>query len=150
MTGLWKSWMQAWCGAIVLLGVMFLAAAAPGADAAARLFYDLVYWPLDGRSVFSDDTRFTCAILGAVLIGWALTIFTLIDAADAAAPQLAARIWRGMTGAMLTWYVVDSAASIASGVPVNAISNTIFLATYLAPVLASGVLRTVAGAKLSP
>jgi hypothetical protein len=41
---------------------------------------------------------------------------------------------------MLTCYVIDSAISVASGVPVNAVSNTALIAALLAPILASGVL----------
>jgi hypothetical protein len=55
-------------------------------------------------------------------------------------PVADARAWRGLTGAMLAWFVIDSAASVSTGAPVNAVSNAVFLATFLIPILASGVL----------
>ncbi|MBI1186681.1 MAG: hypothetical protein GC206_05015 [Alphaproteobacteria bacterium] len=137
MTGFWKTWMFAWCAATLALGAIFAAAAFPATDAVARLYYDAVYWPLDGRSAFAEDLRFTVAVLGAVLIGWAITIYGMIAAAE----RVGAPVWRTLTFAMLAWFGIDSALSVAAGVPVNAIANTGFLVTYLLPVLASGVLR---------
>ena len=137
MTGFWKAWLEGWCWLVGLAGVMFLAVAIPGADGAARLFYDLVYWPLDGASGWGEPTRLTASLLGSVMIGWAMTVRTLAQAAVSTGDPA---LWRGMTLAIVTWYVLDSGASIASGVPVNALSNTLFVGGYLIPVLASGVL----------
>lgn len=138
MTGLWKTWLEVWCWAIGLFGVMFLVVVIPGADGPTRLFYDLVYWPLDGASGWGEATRLTASITGALMIGWAITLHTLMQAAIRANDP---GLWRGMTLGVLTWFVVDSAASVASGVPVNAVSNAGLVAGFLIPVLASGVLR---------
>ncbi len=137
MTGFWKTWMQVWCWAVLGFGAMLAIAAFPAADAGAKLFYDLVHWPLDGQSSFVEETRFTVAILGCVTIGWAMTMLTCLAAADA----LGAPVWRGLTAAIATWWVIDSAASIFAGVPGNALSNTVIFALFLAPIVGSGVLR---------
>jgi hypothetical protein len=137
MTGFWKTWMIVWCWMVFGFGVVLALAAFPGPDIAAALFYDLVEWPLDGAVTFEPRARFTVAILGAVTIGWALTIFGMIKAAETVGPP----VWRALTTALVVWYVIDSALSILTGVPVNAVSNTVLLVTYLVPVLASGVLQ---------
>jgi hypothetical protein len=140
MSGFWKTWMHVWCWATLAFGAVLAAVAAPALQGPALAFYDLVLWPFDGApAAFDPIARFTCAVLGAVMIGWALTIFALLPVADA-------RAWRGFTGAMLAWYLIDSAASIGTGAPGNAVSNTLFLATFLIPVLGSGVLG-LGGAK---
>lgn len=136
MTPFWKNWLETWCWAIAAIGAMFAACAIPALDGGTRLFYDLVYWPLDGQSGFTEDVRFTCAILGAVTLGWALTIRALVNAAH----QLGAPTWRALVTAMLIWYVIDSAISVASGVAGNAVSNTLLVAALLPPIIASGVL----------
>lgn len=141
MNAFWKSWLQVWCWLTLGVGAMFALGAVPAADGGVRLFYDVIYWPADGQSPFSDDVRLTAALLGAVMIGWAITIFGLIAAAE----QVGAPAWRTLTLGMLAWWAIDCATSIALGAPVNAVSNTLFLAGYLAPVMASGVLlRNVA------
>lgn len=134
MSGLWKTWMHMWCWATLAFGVVLAAAAVPALEGPTLAFYDLVTWPIDGApATFEPIARFTCGVLGAVMIGWALTIFALLPVADA-------RAWRGFTGAMVIWYVIDSTVSITAGAPGNAVSNTAFLVLFLIPVLASGVL----------
>ncbi len=140
MTGFWKSWMTIWCWSTVALGLVFVAGAAPGADAAALLYYDFVYWPLDGAPDFDPMLRFTGGVLGAVLIGWAVTIFALIDAARAAG----APAWRGLTAAMAIWFTIDSTISVLSGAAFNVVPNALFMGTFLIPVIGSGVLRGAA------
>jgi hypothetical protein len=140
MHGVWKTWMDVWCWATLAFGVVLAAAAAPVLAAPAHAFYDLIHWPIDGQSSFVESTRFTAGVLGAVMIGWAMTLFAAVAAAQDMAPCQAGRLWRGLTGAMLVWYGVDSTVSIATGAPLNAASNTIFLAAFLIPVFGSGVL----------
>jgi hypothetical protein len=134
MSGLWKNWMRVWCWATLAFGGVLAAAAVPALEGPTLGFYDLVTWPIDGApATFDPIARFTCGVLGAVMIGWALTIFALLPVADA-------RAWRSFTGAMMIWYVIDSTVSVTAGAPGNAVSNTVFLALFLIPVLASGVL----------
>lgn len=137
MTGLWKNLMLAWCAAAFGLGAALAAAAFPATDAVARFYYDLIYWPLDGASAFGEQLRFTVAVLGAVMMGWAITMFGMVSAAA----RLGAPVWRSLTIAVVVWFVIDSALSIATGVPMNAVANTGFLLTFLVPIVGAGVLR---------
>jgi hypothetical protein len=141
MTGFWKAWMSVWWWAMAAGGVVFLSAAAPGFDGALLAFYDLIDWPLDGTSHFTEATRPTAAISGALFLGFLLAMRLVMRAAEEVSPALSVQLWRGLTGAFGVWFLTDSAASILTGVPVNALSNTLVLAGYLAPVLASGVMR---------
>lgn len=146
MNGFWRAWLQVWCWLTLGVGVMFAAGAVSAADAGVQLFYDVIYWPIDGQSTFNESVRLTAALLGAVMIGWAITIFGLIAAAE----QAGARAWRTLSYSVLAWWSIDSAISLALGAPVNALSNTLFLAGYLAPVLASGVLEFGGTARVRP
>lgn len=137
MARLWRRWVISWCYLVLALGLVFAGSAWPQTDAAVRLFYDVIYWPLDGQSGWHESLRLTAAILGAVMMGWALTLLTLVQTA-LKQPQLS--LWRPMTGAILVWWVIDSSISMALNTPGNALSNTGFLLLYLIPVLASGVL----------
>lgn len=145
MQGIWKHWMQVWCWAVLGVGAIFALGAIPDADGGVRLFYDAVAWPIDGVSPYGEEVRFTAALLGAVMMGWAMTVFALVAAAD----QIGAPAWRGLTIAIVTWYLIDSVISVASGWPLNAVSNTGFLVTFLIPILASGVLGTGVKSQLS-
>jgi hypothetical protein len=136
--------MLIWCIATLVLGAVFAAAAFPATDGLARFYYAMVSGgTLRADFLEADGFRFTVAVLGAVLIGWGVTILALIRAAEAA-PSAA---WQGLTASMVIWFVIDSALSVMTGFPLNAVPNAVFLLTYLIPVLASGVLK--AGASLA-
>jgi hypothetical protein len=47
-------------------------------------------------------------------------------------------LWRGLSRAILIWYVVDSALSVVTGVPINALTNTLFVALFLMPAVKLG------------
>ena len=56
----------------------------------------------------------------------------MLAAADASPESAAARsLWRGITYAVVAWYVIDSIISVRTGFALNALSNTLFLAAYL-------------------
>lgn len=136
MTGFWKNWMTVWCWGMVAISLLFVGAAHPATDAGARLFNDIINGDRAVATLFDDPAmRFAQGLIGAIFLGWAMTIMALVRVADGAP------VWRALTGAVLVWYVIDSAISIGTGFPINAVSNTGFVATFLAPVLGSGVLR---------
>lgn len=145
MSGFWRIWLQMWCWVTLGVGAVFAAGAIPAADGGVRLFYDVVAWPIDGASPYGEEVRFTAALLGAVMIGWVIALFGLIASAD----TIGAPAWRMVTASVVVWYVIDSAISIASGWPVNALSNTGFLVTFLIPIVASGVLGGAGAQRLS-
>ncbi|MBI1340984.1 hypothetical protein GC169_12355 [bacterium] len=123
---------------MALLGLVLAAGAFPETDAGARLYYDLALWPNDGSArIEARSDRLTVAVLGAVMVGWAMTISVIIREDR----RIGATVWRGITIALLTWYVIDSTLSVALSAPFNAIANTAFILGWLVPVVASGVLR---------
>jgi hypothetical protein len=132
-----RTWLQLWCTALIGLGAVFALAVVPALNGPVVLFTDLVFWPLDGRPTLDRASALALSIVGTVMIGWGLLMAALMRTDDLAADP---RIWRAMTTAMTVWYVVDSAVSILGGAWLNAVSNTALYATYLWPVLASGVL----------
>jgi hypothetical protein len=139
MSTTWKTWLDVWL--LVMFGAagLFALAAFPPLDAAVRLFYDVIYWPLDGNSAWGEDLRPSVGILGAVFMGMTLFMKIAIDAAQMHSDQA---LWRKIFAALLAWYVVDSIISVVTGVPVNALSNTLIFASGAVPFIASGVLNS--------
>ena len=137
MTGFWRNWLRGWCWAVGLFGVVLLGGAFEATSGPTRLFFGVLQGPAELD--LDAQMRFTLAVLGAVTLGWGLTLLAVTEAAH----QLGAAgrpTWTAVTGAVAIWYLIDSGLSIATGYGVNALSNTIFLAAYLLPVLRSGVL----------
>jgi len=136
MQGIWAAWMQVWCWGVLAFGVLLTTAAMPGLDGVVRPLYELLGGGENAAAFDTNPVRFGLGLQGALTIGWAVTMMAMVRAAA----TLGAPVWRALTFALVLWYVIDSAISIATGFAPNALSNTALLVAYLTPVLASGVL----------
>jgi hypothetical protein len=141
MTTFWRNWLVIWCIGLALFGLALYGAAYPATTGPARMLFALFGNPLPPEP--DRYLRFAVPLMGAVSLGWALTMLAALRLAWTAEPDAGTALWKRVTVAMLVWYVLDSAASVATGFPINALSNTALLVAYLVPVVASGVLTTV-------
>ena len=137
MTIFWRNWLTGWSYFVALFGFVLVGAGLPATDVIARAIFAMV-----GAHdlVWTQELRFAVALMGAVTLGWGITLLAAIRAAialgDGGAP-----IWRTILTAMLAWYMLDSSMSVATGFWLNAVSNTIILAAFAAALLGTGVLR---------
>jgi hypothetical protein len=138
MNGFWKNWLTVWCWGVIAFGAVLVLVAVPAADGPARLVYAMVGGGRPEAGMFDlPSMRFAFALQGALTIGWTLTMMGLVRAASV----VGAPAWRALTLSLLVWFVIDSAASIGTGFPLNAVSNSVLLVSFLVPILATGVLR---------
>jgi hypothetical protein len=126
-----KAWLKV---AAVVVGsfgpVFFLGSMAPTSEL-ARLTLDILSWPMDGATTWaSPDTRFLSALTGGFLLGWGVTIWCLSGAVYDAAPE---GVRRTVLVGLLSWFVLDSAGSIASGNASNAFFNVLVLLIAVGP-----------------
>ncbi|MEL6366257.1 MAG: hypothetical protein AAFR11_15595 [Pseudomonadota bacterium] len=143
MEGLWRTWIIVWCWGTLAFGAAFAGVAFPATSGPSAFYTELVSGGrIDAAALEAEGMRFALALIGAVMMGWAVTIFGVVRAAD----QVGAYLWRMLTFGLIVWFAVDSWISVAAGYPLNAVGNTGFVALYLIPVLASGVLREAAPA----
>lgn len=97
----------------------------------ARWTLDFLSWPLDGMQTYaSPDTRFLSALTGGFLLGWGVMIWCLSEWVYDAAPDA---VRKSVLTGMLAWFFLDSAGSIASGTPSNAIFNIFVLLLAVGP-----------------
>jgi hypothetical protein len=136
--------MTVWCWAVVGLGVALTGAAFEATSGPTRLLFAVLNGPepLD----LTAQMRFSEAVLGAVTLGWGLTLMAAMQAANLLGER-GGPVWRAIVGGVLVWWVVDCALSMATGYGMNVAPNTIFLAAFLLPILRSGVLGTGAAAR---
>lgn len=126
---------------IVVIGFGFMiAAAAHSAGTGLMLFFgDLLIWPFDGNPGAMDQlTRLISAISGGIMVGWGVILWMTITQVMPRAPEVGRRM---ILVSILTWFVVDSAGSLASGVPLNVGGNLLFLIAFLVPLRALGTAR---------
>ena len=137
MNGFWSVWMKAGGGSAGGSGLVPRGGASAATDGPARMVYALVGAP---DLQFDAPLRFSVGLMGAVTLGWFLTLLATLMATvllgDRAGP-----VWRWLTLSVVGWYVIDGAISAATGFALNIAPNTLLLVGYLAPVLAAGVMR---------
>lgn len=138
MSGFWRRWLTVWGFGVVAFGAVLTGAAFEATSGPTRVLFAI----LGGVQDLDLDApqRFSIALMGAVTLGWGLTLLVVFGAAHRLGAE-ARSTWVGVTLGVLAWYVIDSALSVATGFAMNAVSNTVLLAGYLIPVLGSGAMR---------
>lgn len=139
MSDFWKRWLTVWAWGVILFGAILAIFAFPATELPSRLFYALIQNPVPAEP--DRHFRFAMGLMGCISMGWGLTMLTCFKAAAMLEGDEARSIWRGFTFAALFWLVTDSAASIYTGFPLNAVSNAVLILLYLIPVWQSGLLK---------
>lgn len=139
MSRFWRIWTIGWCWAVGFFGVILAASALPATSGLTRLLFGL----LNDQVALELDAhmRFSLGVLGAVTIGWSLTLLAAVQAAHLLGGR-ARPVWVLIGASVVVWYVVDSALSVATGFGLNVVPNTVFLAAFLLPLIAGGVLKS--------
>lgn len=140
MGKLWKDWLMVWAIGVTLFGLVLAGGAFAATDMLTRTLFQLFGSPLP--LLMDEHHRFAIGLMGAVTMGWGLTYIAAFKALFALEPAKAAPIWRMMLLGSLIWFVIDSTISVATGIWMNAVSNTILLVLLLIPVIKSGILKS--------
>ncbi len=127
-----KLWLNMTAMVIAAFGPIFFLGTMESTLEAARLTLDLLSWPIDqAPDATTDDTlRFLSALTGGFLLGWGVMILCLRAWAYDAAPD---GVRKSVVVGVLAWFVLDSAGSIASGNPSNALFNVVVLLLAVGP-----------------
>ncbi|WP_310475788.1 hypothetical protein [Sandarakinorhabdus sp.] len=132
--GFWENCLHAWVWMTIGFGLLFAGAGVPGLDGGAGLFYQIVSGgTVDASGFDAPGMRISVSLVGAVMLGWGVTMLAVYRACGADPA-----VWRGLSRAVLIWYVVDSALSVATGFPINAVSNTAFVVLFIVPAFKLG------------
>jgi hypothetical protein len=105
-------------------------------DPVARLFGWIAYGSADRVAAFGPDAvayiQLVHAILGAMTVGWALTMLAVVAWFWR---SQAGRAWLAVAVPAAIWFVLDSGYSIASGFWRNAVLNALFALAFAVPLL---------------
>ena len=126
-----KKWLKVTAVVVGSFGPVFALGSVAATSEPARLTLDILSWPLDGATTYaSPDTRFLSAVTGGFLLGWGVLIWRLSSDIYDAAPEA---VRRTVLASLLSWFVLDSVGSIASGNPSNALFNVLVLLLGVGP-----------------
>jgi hypothetical protein len=139
MSKFWQNWFSAWAFGVTIFGLVLTGGAFSATDGITTTLFTLFGNPLPPD--MDSHHRFAIGLMGAVTMGWGLTFHGAFKALYQLEPAKAAPIWRYLLLATLIWYVVDSTISIATGIWMNAVSNTVLTVLFLIPLLKSGAMK---------
>lgn len=104
-----------------------------GFNIPARLILDFSDWPIDNLSAPLDKNTMWLSAIGAGLLG---AVSIILGGIVVPALKEGNRpIINTTILAMMAWYIIDSAGSIAAGVSSNVFFNSIYLALVLTPLV---------------
>ena len=126
-----KFWLKITAFVVGSFGPIFFLGTMLSTMEPARLTLDLLSWPIDGTTTYqSSDTRFLSALTGGFLLGWGVMIWCLSVWVYDKAPEA---VRRSVLIGSLSWFLLDSAGSIASGNASNALFNILVLLLAVGP-----------------
>lgn len=126
-----KRWLKITALIIGSFGPVFTLGSMTATQEPARLTLDILSWPLDGKTTYSHpDTHFLSALTGGFLTGWGIMVFCLSAWVYDLAPR-AVRL--SVLAGLCSWFLFDSAGSIASGNASNALFNVLVLGVAAGP-----------------
>lgn len=126
-----KTWIKVTSIVIGSFGPVFFLGTMVSTSEPARLTLDLLSWPIDGVTTYSSpDTRFLSALTGGFLTGWGVMVWFLSSWVYDKAPE---EVRKSILIGLLSWFLVDSSGSIASGNVSNAIFNLVVLVIAVGP-----------------
>ena len=97
----------------------------------ARWTLDVLSWPIDGaQSYEAPTTQFLSALTGGFLLGWGVMIWCLSMWVYDKAPEM---VRRAVLIGVLSWFVLDSSGSVASGNASNVFFNVLVLLLAVGP-----------------
>jgi hypothetical protein len=131
--------MSAWAIIVTIFGLLLAGGAFAATDGFLRALLHICGNALP--EAMDAHHRFGFGLMGAVSMGWGLTFYAAFKALHKLDAANAAPIWRFMSFAAFTWYIVDSAISIATDFWMNAVSNTLLMIGFFVPILKSRVMR---------
>ena len=108
-------------------------------DFIGRFYLDLLHWPVgDGLPVYNQNLAWLSGI-GAGLLAALGVVYLRIVYPAVREGNLA--IIKSTIIAGVVWFLVDSAGSIAAGVPANAVINAITLIPLIGPLIITKIER---------
>lgn len=125
----WANQMTLWCGGVMVFGLVLMGGAFPATAAPVTLLLELL--GADAPIEFDALHRFSLALMGAVSLGWGASLLAVARITPELSATQAQKLWRMVTYAILLWFVVDSALSVATGYWRNVIPNIVLLGWYL-------------------
>lgn len=130
----WWRWLVVVAVGVILFGLSFILIPAP----LQALFNTVFFGTADADALYNERAAnyvsFIYTILGAVMIGWMISILFTLYGAFRRGERSG---WLAVTLSVTVWYLLDSTSSLVSGFTFNFILNTVFFVLFVIPLAAT-------------
>lgn len=137
MSDFWKTWLDIWYSAVIAFGGILAGAGFDGFEAGVKLMLALQN-PIS-EPVFNDIERFSFVLIGAITIGWGLTLFYFFLAAHAS--NMGNKMYLQAFVVLIIWNLVDGYISYRTGFHLNIASNLLLSLGFAIPLYWTGKLQ---------
>ena len=137
MSDFWKTWLDIWCLAVIAFGGILAGAGFDGFEGGVKLMLALQN-PIS-EPVFNDIERFSFGLMGAITIGWGLTLFYFFGAAHAS--NMGNKMYRQAFVVLIIWNLIDGYISYRTGFQLNIASNLLLSLGFVIPLYWTGRLQ---------
>jgi hypothetical protein len=132
---IWQAWLTLWIEAVILFSVVTIAWRGLIVDG---LFNWVSFGDTEAPSDFSAGARdyqfLLFCIVSALTIGFMVLLLFVVGHPFRSGERWA---WQAIATSIATWFVIDSACSIATGFWGNAVLNTVLVAGVVPPLVAT-------------
>lgn len=126
-----KFWLKITAIVVGSFGPIFFFGTMLSTSEPARWTLDVLSWPIDNiQNYEAATTRFLSALTGGFLLGWGVMIWCLSSMVYDKSPDF---VRKSVVIGLLSWFVLDSLGSIASGNAINTLFNVIVLLIAVGP-----------------
>jgi hypothetical protein len=125
---LYTRWLIVVCIGVILFSVMLVFI-----PQLSQPFFNLLIFQNVANPYAADANNyiaFVYVVLGAVMIGWMVSLLALIAIPFQRKEKWA---WWAVTASVVIWYGVDTTMSVVLGFVPNAVLNTVFVAGFALP-----------------
>ena len=137
---LWIRWMVVVAWLLVAMGVVMAVAGGASAMGVLNDRIDPAFWgDANVTGPAAEYRAWVFAVLGGTMAGWAVTMIALIRHGIAQGLRWA---WNAIAVSLVVWFALDTGYSLAYGVWINALGNTVLLAALAVPLAMTRRLTT--------
>ena len=115
-----------------VFSLLFIAGAFPPLSGGVAIFYDAIEPGAGAAGDYGTLIRLLSAVLGGIFASWCVFLIMVVAPAVRDGDE---NIRRASIIAILTWFTLDSAGSVAAGFALNVVGNSIYLILLLTPLL---------------
>lgn len=125
---MWVRYLKLVTVAVIVFGIVIVVTPLGTDGLFAWMIFGETGRPDGFSAVAADYVRFSHGVLGAVMVGWFVLVYWVVNGPLALGLP---GTWRALVISLTAWFALDTGFSLATGYWQNAVLNAIFFGAYV-------------------